>query len=121
MKHCVVAALFAVCLGGCWYYQPLFGCDEVITREVTSPDRHHIATLSAGSCGATTRNRQRVTIRQSSAKFDADEGQVFVVMGDPQINLVWVGEASLRVECSGCASKDIVLQVIVWRGISVSY
>lgn len=120
MKHFVFAALFAVCLGGCWY-QPLFDCDAEIKREVVSPDHRYIATWYALGCGATTPDKEIVNIRQSSVKFK-NEGQVFVTQGSgTQINLVWIGQTSLQVDCSGCTSEDILKRESSWRDISISY
>jgi hypothetical protein len=79
-------------------------CSERMIKEIRSPTGIYIATVSYGDCGATTRGATMVELRQTWHPFSAEGGLVFVVEGDPQVAVDWVGETTLHIGCQGCTT-----------------
>ncbi len=115
LSFCILLALF---LQGC---APRFDCNDQIKAELKSPDGKFIATYYERDCGATTDTATRINLRLNSAKFSADEGQVFISEGQFQVKLVWDGDTSLRIECLDCRPRDIFRQEMSWSGVRISY
>jgi Family of unknown function (DUF5412) len=120
MKTTALIALGIVSATCLWLlYSP--DCEDAVKREVRSPNGKYIATLYERDCGATTNFSTIVSLRASMDKFNGEDGRVFVAEGQFQVNLVWEDDMNLRIECSGCRSKDIFKQERKWKNIGISY
>lgn len=96
-------------------------CGNTVKSEVRSPDGKYIATLFERDCGATTDFSTIVSIRESSTEFKPDDLGVFVVKGQPKIDLAWDGEAGLRLHCKACRAEEIFRQQRAWKDINISF
>lgn len=96
-------------------------CSDEIKQEAKSPDGKYVATWYVRDCGATTSFSTIVNLRIGSARFNGNEGEVFVVKGQPQVKIAWNNESSLQVSCPECRSEDIFKRETLHNSISVSY
>jgi hypothetical protein len=118
----LIALVALVVIGAtCLWLSLTPNCEDTVKTEVRSPSGNYIATLYERDCGATTNFSTIVSLRASTDKFDGEMGRVFVVEGQPQLNLVWKDNTSLRVECSECQSKDIFKREMNWQDVNISY
>ena len=98
-----------------------FDCEDAIKTDVKSPDGKYAATLYERDCGATTDFSTIVSLRANGDDFDGEKGRIFVVEGQPQVNLVWQASNAIRIECSQCQSKDIFKREVKWQDVNISY
>lgn len=118
MKKLFFCTVSALILQGC---APRFDCGDYIKSESKSPGGKYIATYYERDCGATTDTATTINLRNSLAKFSADEGVIFVSEGQFQVKLIWDDDMSLRIECPDCRPHDIFKQEKSWAGVSISY
>jgi hypothetical protein len=86
-----------------------------------SPDGTYIATVFERNCGATTPFVRVVSLRASTANFDADKTDdwVFTVEHQPAIVLHW--DAQLHLSVAYPRGADLGTQRDVWKDVSISY
>ena len=112
-------AMIALADSGCAFLLHS-SCENTIKLEVKSPDGKYVATLFERNCGATTDFSTIVNLRELSMKFDADNSGVFVVKGQPKIDLTWDSHTSLRLQCQHCRVDDIFKQERTWKDVNIS-
>jgi Family of unknown function (DUF5412) len=115
--YVIVCTLFL----GCCSFSLTGDCNNTIKSEVKSPDEKYVATLYVRDCGATTDFSTIVSLRAGSANFNGEEGRIFVIKGQPQVNILWTDKTSLRIECIKCSPDEIFKKEKSWEDINVSY
>lgn len=97
------------------------GCSDTVTARVNSEDGALVATVFERNCDATTDFSSMVNLQNGSAKFDANEGRLFVAKGRYQVSVTWTGPKQMLITCNGCQRRDIFRQVTVEGDIDISY
>lgn len=81
-------------------------CSDESLEKVISPDGHLIAETRLRDCGATTAESLLVSIRKNR-NFLNDEAFVFTAKYDHSVEVTWLNNAHLKIECRDCYSKDV--------------
>jgi hypothetical protein len=116
MKMLIFLALVFLSTNGCTALSD--DCEDTIRTSAVSPDGKYIATVYERDCGATADLSIIVNLRDASTKFNGREGRVFIVKGQPQVDIGWNDKTSLKIACS---STNIFKQEKSWQDISISY
>lgn len=109
------AALAVLCLTGC------NNCDNTVKSKVVSPDGRLIVRTCERNCGATTDFSSVVNLQSASAKYDSNDGVLFIAKGRYDISVKWMDSKSLLITCTGCSRPDIFREVGAIGDIDVSY
>jgi hypothetical protein len=123
MRRAATLLLFAfigLASGGCAFLLRS-SCDNTVRYEIKSPDGKYVVTLFERNCGATTDFSTIVSLRESSTEFKADDLGIFVVEGQPKIDLAWDGNTRVRLQCQDCRADDIFKQERSWKGIEIFF
>jgi hypothetical protein len=96
-------------------------CSDDVKANSSSPDDKYIATLYERNCGATTDFTTIVNLRSSKEKFDSEKGDIVIIEGRRQVNILWKDERTLQVECKDCRSEDMFKRESVWGDIEILY
>jgi hypothetical protein len=96
-------------------------CENTVKSEVKSPDGKYIVTLFERNCGATTDFSTIVSLRENSTELKADDLGIFVVKGQPKIDLAWEGNTRLRLQCQLCRADEIFKQEGSWKEIEIFF
>lgn len=119
-----------VFISNCDKFDSWLYCNDEVKKERVSPNGKFTATLSVRNCGATTRLNSAVDIRPSETKFSAnDEGFAFSEKGIPDIDLIWIGENSIRIICDQCSdvmksqipNSKVISRKLVYNKVQVFY
>jgi len=114
MTLCLFVGLFSE---GCSF---LTTCEDAIRGEVRSSGDKFTAVWSVRNCGATTDYSSLVTVTRPGASTDGAD-VVFVVKGEPEIQLTWQDDTVLRISCDGCNKDEVFKQSSAWRDVSIHY
>jgi hypothetical protein len=120
MKLMLLLAAIALSFSGCASLLHS-NCENTVKVEVRSPNSKYVATTFERNCGATTDFSTIVDLRESSAKFKDVDSSVVVVKGQHKLDLVWDGNAKLRIECRDCRAEDIFKHESSWEGIAIDF
>lgn len=96
-------------------------CENTVKSEIKSPDGKYIVALFERNCGATTDFSTIVSLRESSTELKSDDLGIFVVKGQPRIDLAWEGNTRLRLQCQDCRTEEIFKQERTWKDIHISF
>ncbi len=110
-----LATVVLLCILGC------SNCENSQKSEAVSPDGLLIARTCERNCGATTDFSSIVNLQSTSAKFDSNDGILFVAKGRYDISTKWTGPKSLLITCKGCSRSDVFREVSIDGDIDVSY
>ena len=101
-----IMVFLLLCLNGCSLN--LTGdCAETTKAQTVSPDGKYVATVYERDCGATTDFSTIVNVRLSNAKFSEKEGDIFIVRGQPTVNLTWESSTGLKISCTSCDKSNL--------------
>ena len=114
-KMLLLAAIALLGLAGC------NNCENSLKSESNSPDGRLVARTSERNCGATTDFSTIVNVQSSSAKYDSNEGMLFVAKGRYEISTKWTDAKSLVITCKGCSRPNLFREVSALGDIDVSY
>jgi hypothetical protein len=96
-------------------------CSDTLISSVKSADGGLVATVFERNCGATTDFSSMVNLQNSSDKFNANEGRLFVAKGRYDVSVTWTGPKQLVITCNGCQRRDIFREVTAEGDIDISY
>ena len=100
---------------------PVFSpCERSIASQVTSPDGRFVAILSLRVCGTHTGYDSIVSVNPSNDSLNR-KGDVFIVNGDREMQLIWKGNSAIRVVCDTCEAKRILRKESSVHGVLVTY
>lgn len=118
LRTLVFTGAVYVVLAGCSEPQ----CENVILREITSPDGQRVATLFARNCDATTPYVQAVMVREKGSNFSGVDpaSYVFTMRGQHKVSIQWLANDHLLVNRPQ-NSDDIFNEMKVWKGSKISY
>lgn len=111
----LLLAVVLVALSGC------SNCENSVKSETTSPDGRLVARTCERNCGATTDFSDVVNLQSASAKFDSNDGVLFVAKGQYDVSTKWTGPKSLLITCKGCSRSEVFREVSIDGDIDVSY
>ena len=118
---CAAAALLAP---GC----ASRSCKERLVASKESPDRRHNAAVLVRQCAGEPNGVTHVNLHAgygTAPPADGDgsvtRGEVFLIDGQRQVNVVWKGAQSLQVECVGCGANQVFKKVSAWEDVQISY
>jgi hypothetical protein len=102
-------------------YRAATDCSNEILNEAASSDGKLTATAFERNCGATAPFVRIVCVRATNAAFDGDAEKeyVFVVEGQPELQVAWNGPDHLSVRFGG--GGRVVRQALIWYGVTVAY
>jgi len=102
-------------------YRAATDCSNEILNEAVSSDGKLTATAFERNCGATAPFVRIVSVRATKAAFDGDTEKeyVFVVEGQPELQVAWNGPDYLSVRFGG--GGRVVRQALIWYGVTVGY
>lgn len=97
-------------------------CENVVLKEIISPNGKQVAVLFERSCGATTPFVQVVMIRESGSAFKADDPEsfIFTMRGKHEIGIQWEAADHLIIKRPQDAN-DIFKEIRLWKGTKISY
>jgi hypothetical protein len=104
-------------------------CNTTDLKRVVSPDGAYTAFILANECGATVRDARQVTLTRGSAlpkpgwsSSVIEEGTVFRIEGETEIDVFWTGSRSLTVRYRKRNAKDrIYREDDDWNGVRVTF
>lgn len=102
-------------------YRAATNCRNEILNETVSSDGNLTATAFEQNCGATAPFLRIVSVRATNKAFDseAEKQYVFVVEGQPDLQVAWDGPRHLSVKFGG--GYRVVRQALIWYGVTVAY
>lgn len=105
-----------------WLGAAMFDCSNETLSEAVSSDGVLTATVFERNCSATTPFVRIVSVRATTAAFDADaeNRQLFVIEGQPDVQVAWTASAPYYLSVK-FGSGEIVKQALIWYGVVVSY
>ncbi len=114
----VFIGTLCVALAGCSGPQ----CENVVLREITSPDGQRVATLFARNCDATTPYVQAVVVHKKGSNFSGDDpaSYVFTMRGQHKVSIQWLAGDHLLVNRPQ-NTDDIFSEMKEWEGAKISY
>jgi hypothetical protein len=94
-----------------------------VRSAIPSVDGRYVAEVSDWNGGATTGLETRVALRPSSARDTVtgttrNEGTVAVLLGDPPVQVRWLGPQRLAIECPDRGFKE---RHETWRDVRITY
>lgn len=114
----------SVALLACLSLSACFGsdCDDLVVKEVPSPDSVSKAVLIVRSCGPTQPFMRLVALYDGSGSGNAtrDSNVVLIAKGDSDIRLNWETTNRLIVGMHQ-TPPDITKQIKKWHDIEISY
>jgi hypothetical protein len=111
-----LAALALTCLLGC---SPL--CSDAQGGHARSPDNRLDANTTYRDCGATTPEYTRIALQPVSGNHDDITQIIFSSRNRHDVALTWESDSELTVQCQTCSPKDIDLQIVKFRSVTVTY
>jgi hypothetical protein len=81
-------------------------CHEEITSETKSPDSERVAETVTRDCGATTSWTTSVRVRWTNSRPEPRD-MVFAAVGLPEVQVSWLDETTLSVDCRNCTEDQI--------------
>jgi hypothetical protein len=96
-------------------------CDNLLIKNVKSPNGKYTASVFERNCGATTPFIKIVNLHSSTAKvdFDKDNDWVFTIHGQSDVKVSWLLDDKLKV--SYTSTGDTPTQREKWNGINITY
>jgi hypothetical protein len=95
-------------------------CENTIKDQVRSPNGNFIAIGIERNCGATTTYSSLVQVLPSATSL-TDENTIFIVKGEPDIQLLWENNSTLNIACNNCEKESIFMQKRSLHVISINY
>jgi hypothetical protein len=95
-------------------------CSDEVVSTVSSPDGHNRAVWLVRDCGATTDWATHVTVERKSVVGWSHE-TIFVTKGDRKVDIHWVNEGILEIDCPSCTPSNVFKKEAEWKGVHVNY
>ena len=112
-----LALILVCCLAACGR----FPCEEEKISDATSPNRQLTATVIWIGCGAIAKDATWLTLHRTGEKYDRSDDVVFSTVQQHSLEIKWVDDSHLSVDCRGCREDDVRLQVTKKGTITISY
>lgn len=115
-----VIAVSAVVIAGLWVFALSPKCNNEVLNRNLSPDGRYEAVLFERDCGATTSYLRVVALTSTTRKFNAEEYENWIFVGDrqPRIKVEWTDAHHISVYSD---TNDVSTSpVTTWKDISVS-
>ncbi len=110
----VAAISIAALLCGCD-----LGCENEISRSITSPSGELKVVVFHRGCGATTGFNTQVSVLKVTASLPNEGGNVLVIEGKVPLQIKWSSEGNLSV--SGLSSEKVFKREPSVSGVAISY
>jgi hypothetical protein len=95
------------------------GCENEVTRSITSPSGNFKVVVFHRGCGATTGFNTQASILKATDFLPNDGGNILVVEGKVSMQIQWSSEE--RISISGLGSAKVFKQEHSASGIAVVY
>lgn len=102
-------------------------CGEDLSLETVSPDGAHTASVFERNCGATTSFVTHINLRPTGGSYSIGssgaiyDGEVFVVRGRHEVDILWEAGEILRVRCETCKQDDVFKSAPRWKFVTITY